>query len=116
MLKGIKNQFERLLQNIGNLSIKKKDYNGFEHIQYMKTRVHKIITKKLQNKKPYYLWRLPRHQRIQQTDKAKISIYPIFPVLTLFHSNQKLEEMLFFIEKKVKCKSNGIRKSPFCNT
>lgn len=68
----------------------------------------------MQNKKPYYFWRLPRHQLIQKTDKAKTSIYPIFPVLTLFQSNQKLEEMLFFIEEKAKCKNNGIRKSLFC--
>lgn len=72
MLKGIQNQFERLLRNIGNLSIKKKknDYNGLEHIQNMK-RVHNMIKNKQQNKKPCHLWRLLRYQLIQKIDKAK---------------------------------------------
>lgn len=70
----------------------------------LKTWVHKIIKNKQQNKKPCYFWRLLRHQLIQKIDKAKTTktrIYPIFPVWTLFQSNQKLEEIFFFIDEKV---------------
>lgn len=68
----------------------------------MRTWIHKIIKNKQLIKKPYYLWKLLWHQIIQKIDKAKTSIYPTFPIWTLFQSNQKLEEMFFFIDEKVK--------------
>ena len=67
-------------------------------------------------KQKSYLWRLLRCQLItQKIDKAKTSIYPIFPVKTLFEGNQKVEEKMFFKEEKVN-KHNNDRKSLFWNT